>query len=54
LLDDIQTNLYNRAKAFRDEHITRADTWEEFEKVLDEKTGSFRHTGMELPKQKQG
>ncbi|NIG53938.1 proline--tRNA ligase [Chitinophaga sp. Cy-1792] len=39
LLEDIQQNLFNKAKAFRDEHITRVDTFEEFQKVLDEKTG---------------
>ena len=39
LLDDIQDNLFNRAKAFRDERITRVDTIEDFEKVLEEKGG---------------
>jgi prolyl-tRNA synthetase len=39
LLDDIQDNLFNRAKAFRDERITRVDTIEAFEKVLEEKGG---------------
>jgi prolyl-tRNA synthetase len=39
LLDDIQDNLFNRAKAFRDERITRVDTLAEFEKVLEEKGG---------------
>lgn len=39
LLDDIQGNLFNRAKAFRDEHITKVDTFEEFKKVLEEKGG---------------
>jgi len=39
MLDDIQNNMFNRAKAFRDEHITAADTWEEFVKLLDEKGG---------------
>lgn len=39
LLKEIQQNLYDRAKVFRDEHITVADTWNEFEKILDEKTG---------------
>ena len=28
-----------RARAFRDEHITRVDTWEEFVNVLDTKFG---------------
>ncbi len=39
LLEDIQQNLFNRAKAYRDEHITRVDTFEDFQKVLDEKGG---------------
>ncbi|NQW30146.1 MAG: proline--tRNA ligase [Ignavibacteria bacterium] len=39
LLTDIHQNMYTRALAFRDEHITRVDTWDEFVKVLDEKTG---------------
>jgi prolyl-tRNA synthetase len=39
LLEDIQQNLYNRALAYRAEHTTKAETWEEFEKLLDEKGG---------------
>ncbi|TWV97990.1 proline--tRNA ligase [Chitinophaga pinensis] len=39
LLQDIQTEMYNKALKFRDEHITPADTMEEFERLLDEKTG---------------
>jgi len=39
MLVDIQQNLFNKAKSFRDQHITKVDTWEEFEKVLDEKGG---------------
>jgi prolyl-tRNA synthetase len=39
LLDDIQTNIFNRAKAFRDDHITEANTWDEFVELLDIKTG---------------
>ncbi|MGO4290838.1 proline--tRNA ligase [Chitinophaga sp. RAB17] len=39
LLEEIQLNLFNKAKAYRDSHITRVDTFEEFEKVLDEKGG---------------
>ncbi len=39
LLDTIQQGMYDKAKAFRDEHITRADTWEEFEQLLDGKGG---------------
>lgn len=39
LLEEIQQHLFTKAKSFRDEHITRVDTFEEFQKVLDEKTG---------------
>ena len=39
LLEDIQLSMYNKAKTYRDEHITKADTWNEFEKLLDEKGG---------------
>jgi prolyl-tRNA synthetase len=39
LLLDIQTNLFERAKNYRDEHITKADTWEEFVNILDTKAG---------------
>jgi prolyl-tRNA synthetase len=39
LLEDIQRNLFNRALAFRKEHTSEANTWEEFEKLLDEKGG---------------
>lgn len=39
LLQDIQQNMYNKALAFRDEHITKVNSWEEFETTLNEKTG---------------
>jgi prolyl-tRNA synthetase len=39
LLEEIQQNLFNRARDYRDAHTTNADTWEEFEKLLDEKGG---------------
>lgn len=39
LLVDIQSNMYNRALAFREEKSSKADTWDEFVKLLDEKTG---------------
>jgi prolyl-tRNA synthetase len=39
LLEDIQANLFNRAKAYRDEHITPANTWAEFEEALEKKGG---------------
>ncbi len=39
LLLEIQSNLFNRAKQYRDEHITKADTWEAFVNILDTKAG---------------
>lgn len=39
LLEDIQKNLFERAKTFRDEHITPVDDFDSFKKVLDEKGG---------------
>jgi prolyl-tRNA synthetase len=39
LLEAIQTNLFERAKQYRDEHITKADTWDEFVQILDTKAG---------------
>jgi prolyl-tRNA synthetase len=39
LLDEIQENLVNRARAYRDAHITAVDNWEEFKQVLNEKGG---------------
>ncbi len=39
LLDDIQDNLFNRAKAYRDSHITSVDNMEDFKATLDEKGG---------------
>ncbi|MET4083418.1 prolyl-tRNA synthetase [Pedobacter sp. UYP30] len=39
LLDDIQTNMYTKALTFRDSHITKADSYDEFKKLLDEKAG---------------
>ena len=39
LLDEIQKNLFNRALAYREEHITLVDNWDEFVKTLEEKGG---------------
>ncbi len=38
-LVDIQQNLFDKAKAYREEHTNAADTWDEFIKLLDEKGG---------------
>ncbi|MBA2745166.1 MAG: proline--tRNA ligase [Flavisolibacter sp.] len=39
LLDEIQLNLYNKAKTYRDAHITMVDDWDRFVELLDEKGG---------------
>ena len=39
LLIEIQQNIYNRARIYRQEYTTNADTWEDFERILNEKTG---------------
>src|SRR4051812_2747519 len=39
LLEDIQQNMFDKAKSFRDANITKVDSWDEFVKVLDEKGG---------------
>jgi prolyl-tRNA synthetase len=42
LLDEIQQNLFDRAKTYRDAHITKADTLAEMEDILENK-GGFVH-----------
>jgi len=39
LLTDIQKNIYQKALDFRQQHMTRVDTWQDFERVLQEKGG---------------
>ena len=39
LLNEIQLAIFNKAKNFRDDRVTPADTWDEFLKLLDEKPG---------------
>jgi prolyl-tRNA synthetase len=39
LLHDIQANIFNKAKHYRDSHITKANNWQEFEELLDNKGG---------------
>jgi prolyl-tRNA synthetase len=39
LLEEIQSGIFNKALAYRDAHITRADSWEEFTALLDQKGG---------------
>ena len=39
LLEDIQQNIYNKALIYRENNITKADTWEQFVELLDQKGG---------------
>ena len=39
LLDNIQQEIYLKALNYRDNHITRVNTWDEFKDVLENKTG---------------
>lgn len=39
LLNEIQESMFNKAKVFQQEHITPANTWEEFVNILDTKAG---------------
>lgn len=39
LLEEIQQSIFDKALQFRNNHITPADSWDEFVKLLDEKTG---------------
>ncbi|HLP49521.1 MAG TPA: His/Gly/Thr/Pro-type tRNA ligase C-terminal domain-containing protein, partial [Chitinophagales bacterium] len=36
LLTDIQANIFNKAKTFRDSHIREVNTWDEFLKAIEE------------------
>ncbi len=36
LLNEIQENIYNRAKTFRDSHIREVNSWDEFLKAIEE------------------
>ncbi len=39
LLEEIQTNLFNKAKKFRDDRISKTDDFEEFKSILEGKGG---------------
>ena len=39
LLDQIQQDMFDRAKAYQQEHITPANSWDDFVKLLEEKGG---------------
>ncbi len=39
LLDQVQQHLFDRSLAYRDSHITKVDSWDEFKNVLKDKGG---------------
>ncbi|MCS4240222.1 prolyl-tRNA synthetase [Myroides gitamensis] len=39
MLEEIQSNLFNKAKTYRDSHITEANSFEEFKDLLENKGG---------------
>lgn len=39
LMNDIQSNIFTKALNYRESMITKVDTWEDFQKTLDEKGG---------------
>lgn len=39
LLQQIQQDMYDKAKTYRDEHVTIADSWDDFVQLLNEKGG---------------
>jgi prolyl-tRNA synthetase, family I len=39
LLEDIQNNIFQKALKYREEHTYKADSYDEFKKILDEKGG---------------
>ena len=39
LLDEIQSSMFGKALSFRNQNITKVDSWDDFEKVLKEKGG---------------
>ena len=39
LLIEIQSNLFNKAKTYRDDRITAVDSYEEFKSVINDKGG---------------
>lgn len=39
MLEDVQQGMYDKALAYREEHITKADSWDEFVNILEEKGG---------------
>ncbi len=45
LLEEIQDAMYKKALEYRDSHITKADSWDEFEKLLDKRRVHLRTLG---------
>ena len=43
LLDTIQNTMFDKAKQFRDEHITSVNTWEEFEAAIEKGGFVYAH-----------
>jgi prolyl-tRNA synthetase len=39
LLNDMQQSIFNKAKNYRDSHVTEVNSWEEFKETLESKTG---------------
>ena len=39
LLDDIHNSMFNKAREYRQQHITEVNTWIEFENILEQKGG---------------
>ena len=39
LLNDIHQNMFNKAKEYRQQHITEVNSWSEFENILEQKGG---------------
>jgi prolyl-tRNA synthetase len=42
LLEDIQTNIYNKAKIFREENTRDVNSWDEFKDIIENKSGFVR------------
>lgn len=42
LMTDIQTNMYNKALKFREDHTYEVDSYEEFKKQIEEKPGFYK------------
>ncbi|MBP9550034.1 MAG: proline--tRNA ligase, partial [Chitinophagales bacterium] len=39
LLEDIQSNIYNKALQFRNDSLRKADSWEEFKNIIENSAG---------------